>query len=779
MKKRNFLSCLLIIAIVLATISPTVLFAAEDIAQDEQVYDETYTEETEEYVEETPEAYDWTIETNELKKWPQGPQVEAEGATVMDLDTGAFLYSKNAEAKLYPASITKIMTMLVALEHISDSDLDTKVKASESALAPIDSDSSQIWLSVGEKITVRSALYAIMLASANDAANVIAEYVGGSMDNFVKMMNDKAKELGCVNTHFVNPHGLHNKKHYTCAHDMALIAQAAFQIPLFRKITKTVEYKIPKTKYMKEDRWLVNHQKMLYEDGEFTYKNCEGGKTGFTDEAWNTLVTYAKKDGKTLVCVELRVNGSWKTFNESAELLDYGFDKFRHEEGDAALDTTTLGQLAGICHFGTASVLDQKEAGIRAVEGKSTVSVTIPKKLKTDKLKRGFCDGNKIVYSYQGWEVGEETLKFNNPAFEVTKTEISDATLQGQTDTNGSETETAGSTEAPEKDASGSKGFEEKVDEFMDNITFGFLNIWTSCNGWVDQHEMLSATVGMLLILLMIPLIVIAYMRDKNDKLARKEREQDKEQQRSWYDFLMDALIDGGVMKRIDLAINDHTGILDIPELAEKCRKREYIGKSRSYKFYQSGELIKHREDDREYMGRTLYLGSLKSDVYFCIYEKDYEQYVKLGTPLEEADIINRFEIRLRNERAYYAVRDLLTYYDAEQTAFSIINQYVRFVDEEPDKRKNDWKLNDRWAWFIGDNRQSLKLTTKPEPYTLDRTLRWVQRQVAPTLKMLKKIDKGNGTDYMETIEQQAKLTEKHEMIIKQQTTPAKDLVES
>ena len=246
-----------------------------------------------------------------------------------------------------------------------------------------------------------------------------------------------------------------------------------------------------------------------------------------------------------------------------------------------------------------------------------------------------------------------------------------------------------------------------------------------------------------------------------------------------YHDFLMDALVDGGVMKRIDLAINDHTGILDIPELAEKCRKREYIGKSRSYKFYQSGELIKHREDDREYMGRTLYLGSLKSDVYFCIYEKDYEQYVKLGTPLEEADIINRFEIRLRNERAYYAVRDLLTYYDAEQTAFSIINQYVRFVDEEPDKRKNDWKLNDRWAWFIGDNRQSLKLTTKPEPYTLDRTLRWVQRQVAPTLKMLKKIDKGNGTDYMETIEQQAKLTEKHEMIIKQQTTPAKDLVES
>ena len=116
-------------------------------------------------------------------------------------------------------------------------------------------------------------------------------------------------------------------------------------------------------------------------------------------------------------------------------------------------------------------------------------------------------------------------------------------------------------------------------------------------------------------------------------------------------------LIDGGVMKRIDLAINDHTGILDIPELAEKCRKREYIGKSRSYKFYQSGELIKHREDDREHMGRTLYLGSLKSDVYFCIYEKDYEQYVKLGTP----DVYKRqvsaqrlADVKRRKRRAYH-----------------------------------------------------------------------------------------------------------------------------
>ena len=248
-------------------------------------------------------------------------------------------------------------------------------------------------------------------------------------------------------------------------------------------------------------------------------------------------------------------------------------------------------------------------------------------------------------------------------------------------------------------------------------------------------------------------------------------------QERSWYDFMLDCLTAGGKMKRLDLAINDKAGILDIPKLKEKYKAGECISYFRMQKDYSGTE--KCGSDLPKNTGETLYLGSTSSELYMCAYQKNYEQYVKNSIEVEDTEIKNRFEIRMKNERAYYAVRDLLTYYDAEQTAFSIINQYVRFVDEEPDKRKNDWKLNDRWAWFIGDNRQSLKLTTKPEPYTLDRTLRWVQRQVAPTLKMLKKIDKGNGTDYMETIEQQAKLTEKHEMIIKQQTTPAKDLVES
>ena len=248
-------------------------------------------------------------------------------------------------------------------------------------------------------------------------------------------------------------------------------------------------------------------------------------------------------------------------------------------------------------------------------------------------------------------------------------------------------------------------------------------------------------------------------------------------QGRSWYDFLMDALIEGGVMKRLDLAINDRAGILDIPDLTAKCNREECVSLFRSFKSYASGELVKHNEQDKAGMGHTLYIGSLKSEVYFCCYEKNYEQYAKLGIPIEEAPIKNRFEIRLKDERAYYAVRELLTHYDAEQTAFSIINHYIRFVDREPEKRKTDWKLNDRWAWFIGKDRPPVKLTTDPEPYTLERTLGWISRQVAPTLKMLKKIDAGNSTSYLKEIEDNAKLTEKHLQIIKQQTADTEELI--
>lgn len=246
-------------------------------------------------------------------------------------------------------------------------------------------------------------------------------------------------------------------------------------------------------------------------------------------------------------------------------------------------------------------------------------------------------------------------------------------------------------------------------------------------------------------------------------------------QHRSWYDFFRDCLNVKAVFKRVDLAINDKVGILDIPELARKCKQEECISVFRSFKNYRSGELV-HR-DEKPDMGNTLYIGSLKSEVYFCIYEKDYEQYVKNNIPLDESEVKNRFEIRLKNERATKAIEDLLKYENAERTAFRIINRYIRFVDKVDNKRRSDWKTNERWECFNGKNRGELRLTTKPEPYSYERTLNWLRHQVAPTLKVTSILDVLNETSVLPEMIKEAKLTEKHEKLIKQQTLSAEEVI--
>ncbi|MCA0566477.1 XRE family transcriptional regulator [Clostridioides difficile] len=246
-------------------------------------------------------------------------------------------------------------------------------------------------------------------------------------------------------------------------------------------------------------------------------------------------------------------------------------------------------------------------------------------------------------------------------------------------------------------------------------------------------------------------------------------------QHRSWYDFLLDALLAGGVMKRMDLAINDMTGILDIKELTNKCNNEECISVFRSFKSYRSGELV--RKNEKIGMGNTLYIGSLKSEVYFCIYEKDYEQYIKLDIPIDEAKIKNRFEIRLKNERAYHAAVDLLANRDAEKTAFSIINRYIRFVDKNKDKGRNEWKTNEHWNYFIGEGREKLKLTTSPEPYNINKTLNWLSRQVAPTLKIIKKLDNLNNTTLIEDLIKYANLTDRHKKIIEQNSVNIENII--
>lgn len=246
-------------------------------------------------------------------------------------------------------------------------------------------------------------------------------------------------------------------------------------------------------------------------------------------------------------------------------------------------------------------------------------------------------------------------------------------------------------------------------------------------------------------------------------------------QHRSWYDFFTDCLEVKCLFKRLDLAINDKVGILDIPELARKCKQEECISVFRSFKNYRSGELV-HREEKPD-MGNTLYIGSLKSEVYFCIYEKDYEQFIKNNIPLQEAIVKNRFEIRLKNDRAIHAINDLLAHKNAEKTAFEIINRYIRFADKDIAKRRSGWKTNERWEWFIGKNRGELRLTTEPEPYSYERTLNWLRHQVAPTLKVASILDVLNDTDVIPAMIREAHLTQKHEKLIEQQNMSVEDMI--
>lgn len=249
-------------------------------------------------------------------------------------------------------------------------------------------------------------------------------------------------------------------------------------------------------------------------------------------------------------------------------------------------------------------------------------------------------------------------------------------------------------------------------------------------------------------------------------------------QRRTWYDFLRLVEERGGVLKRIDLAINDRAGWLDIPALAEKCRREECQTLFRAFRNYQSGELIRMREEDKELMGNTLYLGSTKSEIYFCIYEKDYEQYVKTGTPVEDADIKNRFEIRLKDDRAKHAVDDLLEHEDAGATAFGIINRYICFLKPGEGEDKRGWELDPVWARFIGEESRKLKLTNDPEPYTLERTKNWIRHQVAPSFKMLRLLSEIRGEDdELERIIEEAKLSPQHKKILKQQQAERRELL--
>lgn len=265
-----------------------------------------------------------TVDTNLINEWPTGPLLGVESAVLIEADTGTILYSKNPDERLYPASITKMVTALLVVENCTMEEI---VTFSNASIDNTEWGSTRIGIMKGEQLTVEQCLYGLLLGSANEVAYALAEHVGGDLETFVQMMNDKVSSLGCTNTHFINASGLPDPDHYVSAMDMAKIGKAFFDNDTLCLISGSYSYKIPPTNKTDEERPMENHHKMVI-GKKYEYEGIIGGKTGFTKDARQTLVTCAQKEGMKLICVVMKDESPYQ-FLDTADLFDYGFTCFQ------------------------------------------------------------------------------------------------------------------------------------------------------------------------------------------------------------------------------------------------------------------------------------------------------------------------------------------------------------------------------------------------------------------------------------------------------------------
>lgn len=249
----------------------------------------------------------------------KAPQIRGEGAYLIDVLSGQTLYMKNPDKQLDPASTTKIMTGLLAIER---GDLDDIVTASDTMLNRNFVDGTQIYLVPGEQMPLKDLLYALLLNSANDSAVAIAEYIGGDLPNFAKMMNQRALEIGATQTHFVNPNGLSEIGHVTTAHDLALIARVAYQNPTFAKYVRTKSETISRNK-PGIPTLMLNQNKLLWKDS-----HVDGIKTGYTTAAKNCLVASMTKDGRQFIGVILKSPGR-EIWTDMQDMFEFGFTQYK------------------------------------------------------------------------------------------------------------------------------------------------------------------------------------------------------------------------------------------------------------------------------------------------------------------------------------------------------------------------------------------------------------------------------------------------------------------
>ncbi|MCD7753440.1 MAG: D-alanyl-D-alanine carboxypeptidase [Clostridiales bacterium] len=267
-------------------------------------------------------------------------EIDANAALLVNMTEDVIYYEQNAYDKVYPASITKVMTALLVLEAVDRGDLslDTKITAGGETWLDIPSDGSTQNIQIGETMSVEDLLYCLLLPSANEAANILAQAVSGTVSSFVELMNRRATELGCTGTHFANPHGIQDEDHYTTCYDLYLIARAAMSNETFRTIVSTDSYTVPATN-MSEERTFSNTNGLLTSKkySGYVYDSCIGIKTGSTSDAGYCLLAAAEEDGTTLISVVMGAettvdnDGTHRMqFSESARLLKWGFSNFSY-----------------------------------------------------------------------------------------------------------------------------------------------------------------------------------------------------------------------------------------------------------------------------------------------------------------------------------------------------------------------------------------------------------------------------------------------------------------
>lgn len=267
----------------------------------------------------------YEVDTNKIQGWPQAADIASDTGILMDADTGTVLFDKGGDQQRYPASITKIMTLLVAVENSS---MDEQVTFTETGVRNVAADSSNINSKIGEVMTMQDCLHALMIISANDAAAQIAEHVGGTEQNFIDMMNQRAAEIGCTNTHFTNSSGLPDENHYSSAKDMALIFREGLKNKDFRSVIGDADYTIQPTNMTSDKRVMHTHHPMFAPESDIYYPGCIGGKTGFTNLAAHTLVTAVEQNGTTYIAVVMHGVELSTCCLDSKALFDYGFGNF-------------------------------------------------------------------------------------------------------------------------------------------------------------------------------------------------------------------------------------------------------------------------------------------------------------------------------------------------------------------------------------------------------------------------------------------------------------------